>query len=45
LTENHESNPFAFLTTYLPGDIIGAFVFIMIAKFIMKTFHLGSYRT
>jgi len=45
LTENHESNPFAFLTTYLPGDIIGAFVFIMFAKFIMKTFHLGPYRT
>ena len=42
MTENQTTSAFDFLATYLPGDIIGSFVFIIFAKFMMKIFHLGS---
>jgi len=42
MTENHTTSAFDFLATYLPGDIIGSFVFIIFAKFMMKLFHLGG---
>ena len=42
MTENQTTSAFDFLATYLPGDIIGSFVFIIFAKFLMKIFHLGS---
>ena len=42
MTENQTTSAFDFLVTYLPGDIIGSFVFIIFAKFMMKIFHLGS---
>jgi len=44
LTENQTNSAFDFLATYLPGDIIGSFVFIIFATFIMKIFHLGQYK-
>ena len=43
MTENHPTSAFDFLATYLPGDIIGSFVFIIFATFMMKIFHLGQY--
>ena len=43
LTDNHTTSTFDFLATYLPGDIIGSFVFIIFATFMMKIFHLGQY--
>ena len=43
LTDNHTTSTFVFLATYLPGDIIGSFVFIIFATFMMKIFHLGQY--
>ena len=42
MTKNQTTSAFDFLATYLPGDIIGSFVFIIFAKFMMKIFHLGS---
>ena len=42
MTENHVASAFNFLATYLPGDIIGSFVFIIFAKFMMKIFQLGD---
>jgi len=44
MTENQVASAFNFLATYLPGDIIGSFVFIIFAKFIMKIFHLGQHK-
>ena len=44
LTDNHTTSTFDFLATYFPGDLIGSFVFIIFAKFIMKIFHLGQYK-
>jgi len=44
LTDNHNTSAFDFLATYLPGDIIGSFVYIVFAKFMMKIFHLGNYQ-
>ena len=44
LSENHTTSAFDFLATYLPGDIIGSFVFILFANFVMKIFHLGQYK-
>jgi len=35
---------FDFLVTYLPGDLIGSFVFIIFAKFVMEMFQLGIYK-
>ena len=43
LTDNHTTSAFDFLATYLPGDIIGSFIFIVFATFMMKIFHLGQY--
>ena len=43
MTENHPTSAFDFLATYLPGDIIGSFIFIIFATFMMKIFHLGQY--
>ena len=45
MTENQVASAFNFLATYLPGDIIGSFVFIIFAKFIMNVFHLGNHLT
>ena len=44
MTENQAASAFDFLATYLPGDVIGSFVFIVFAKFIMKIFHLGNHQ-
>jgi hypothetical protein len=44
MTENQFTSAFDFLATYLPGDIIGSFVFIIFATFMMKIFHLGQYK-
>jgi len=44
MTENQTTSAFDFLATYLPGDIIGSFVFIIFAKFMMKIFHLGNHQ-
>jgi len=44
LTDNHTTSTFDFLATYLPGDIIGSFVFIIFATFLMKIFHLGNHQ-
>ena len=44
MTENQAASAFNFLATYLPGDIIGSFVFIIFATFIMKIFHLGNHQ-
>jgi len=44
-TDNHTTSTFDFLVTYLPGDIIGSFVFILFANFVMKIFHLGQYKS
>jgi len=44
MTKNQTTSAFDFLATYLPGDIIGSFVFIIFAKFMMKIFHLGQYK-
>jgi len=44
MTENHTTSAFNFLSTYLPGDIIGSFVFIIFATFLMKLFHLGNHQ-
>jgi len=44
LSENHTTSAFDFLVTYLPGDIIGSFVFILFANFVMNIFHLGQYK-
>jgi len=42
MTDNQSTSTFDFLATYFPGDVIGSFVFIIFAKFVMKIFHLGS---
>ena len=42
MNENHTGNAFDFLSTYLPGDIVGSFVFIIFAKFMMKIFQLRN---
>jgi len=44
MTENQLASAFNFLATYLPGDIIGSFVFIIFATFLMKIFHLGNHQ-
>ena len=44
MTENQITSAFDFLATYLPGDIIGSFAFIIFAKFMIKIFHLGQYK-
>ena len=44
MTENQITSAFDFLATYLPGDIVGSFVFIIFATFMMKIFHLGQYK-
>ena len=44
MTENQITSAFDFLATYLPGDIVGSFVFIIFAKIMMKIFHLGQYK-
>jgi len=44
LTDNHTTSTFDFLVTYLPGDLIGSFVFIIFAKFVMEMFQLGIYK-
>ena len=44
LSENHTTSAFSFLASYLPGDIIGSFVFIIFATFLMKIFHLGNHQ-
>ena len=44
MTENHTTSAFNFLATYLPGDIIGSFIFIIFATFMMKIFHLSHYK-
>ena len=44
MTENQVASAFNFLATYLLGDIIGSFVFIIFATFLMKIFHLGNYQ-
>jgi len=44
MTENQTTSAFDFLATYLPGDIVGSFVFIIFATFMMKIFHLGQYK-
>ena len=44
MADDHTNSAFNFLATYLPGDIIGSFVFIIFAKFLMKIFHLGQYK-
>ena len=42
MTDDQPSSAFDFLVTYLPGDFIGSFVFLVSAKFVMKVFHLGD---
>ena len=42
--EDGSEGAFDFLVTYLPGDIIGSFVFIIFATFLMKIFHLGNHQ-
>ena len=42
MSDDQIANAYEFLATYLPGDVIGSFVFIVFAKFMMKIFHLGS---
>jgi len=42
MSDDQIANAYEFLATYLPGDVIGSFVFIVFAKFVMKIFHLGS---
>jgi len=42
MTDNQSTSTFNFLATYFPGDLVGSFVFIIFAKFVMKIFHLGS---
>ena len=44
LTDNHTTSTFDFLASYLPGDIIGSFIFIIFATFIMKIFHLENFK-
>ena len=44
MTEYHTTSAFDFLATYLPGDIIGSFVFIIFATTMMKIFHLGQHK-
>ena len=44
ITGDNITSAFDFLATYLPGDVIGSFVFIIFAKFIMKIFHLGNHQ-
>ena len=44
LTDNHTTSTFDFLASYLPGDIIGSFIFIIFATFIMKIFHLENHK-
>ena len=44
MTENQVASAFNFLATYLPGDIIGSFVFIIFATTMMKIFHLGQHK-
>ena len=44
MTDNYTTSGFDFLATYLPGDIIGSFVFIIFATFLMKLFHLENYQ-
>ena len=38
------NSAFDFLATYFPGDVIGSFVFIVFAKFMMRIFHLGNHQ-
>ena len=42
MTDNQSTSTFDFLATYFPGDLVGSFVFIIFAKFVMKIFHLES---
>ena len=42
ITDNQPTSAFDFLATYLPGDIIGSFVFIVFAIFMIKIFHLDQ---
>ena len=44
LTDNHTTSTFDFLATYFPGDLVGSFVFIIFAKFVMRIFHLGNHQ-
>jgi len=44
MSDDQIANAYEFLATYLPGDIIGSFVFIVFAKFVMKIFHLGNHQ-
>ena len=43
MSDDQSSNAYEFLATYLQGDVIGSFVFIVFAKFVMGIFHLGNY--
>ena len=42
ITDNQPTSAFDFLATYLPGDVIGSFVFIVFAIFMIKIFHLDQ---
>jgi len=44
MSDDQSANAYEFLATYLPGDFIGSFVFIIFATFLMKIFHLGNYQ-
>ena len=44
MSDDQIANAYEFLATYLPGDVIGSFVFIVFAKFVMKIFHLGNHQ-
>ena len=44
ITGDNITSAFDFLATYLPGDVIGSFVFIVFAKFMMRIFHLGNHQ-
>ena len=44
LTDNQVASAFDFLATYLPGDIIGSFVFIIFATTTMKIFDLDQHK-
>ena len=44
MSDDQSANAYEFLASYLPGDLIGSFVFIVFAKFIMNVFHLGNHK-
>jgi len=44
MSDDQIANAYEFLATYLPGDVVGSFVFIVFAKFIMRIFHLGNHQ-